>query len=187
MNWAQALTGLLSNFAKNGLPDTGAPRRLVDQVAQWVAHLSQNAIAQWGPAVAADEGCSFCSEDAVAKCICCQDWCCLAHAHVNYQAEVLCDECVDWLLDNKRTRATKRATKRGKQEPRPRTRQESTGPADAFAFFNLTPSADFETVTAVYRARARDAHPDKGGNEQEAAKINQMYQVLKRHFEARAA
>lgn len=42
----------------------------------------------------------------------------------------------------------------------------------------ITPNATPGLIRAAYRARIRDAHPDAGGDAQEAAAVNEAFQVL---------
>lgn len=96
----------------------------------------------------------------------------MAHAHVSFRAELLCDECVQVVLKT------------------PLSRAPAGGGGvvrEALAFFHLTPGATLEEVTAVYRARAREAHPDSGGTEAAMKEVGRMYGILKDHYEKRAA
>jgi hypothetical protein len=53
----------------------------------------------------------------------------------------------------------------------------------AFKYFNLTETATWEEVNAIFRARSKTAHPDKGGTTSEMAQASQHLMTLKRHFE----
>lgn len=142
----------------------GTPRRIADQLGQWMAHLSQNATVAWAPSLVRRSTCEFCDVDGISKCIGCKAVVCLAHAHVSHRAELLCDECVGTVLD----------TVNAKQQS-PVVR--------ALSFFHLTTDATFDEVSMVYRNRSKDAHPDRGGSKREMQQVNEHYEVLKKHFE----
>lgn len=164
-HWLKSLSGgLLSALEKEAIPDPGTPRRVANQLGQWATHLSKSAVSHWTPYLLRGEQCSFCDADALDACISCKDPCCLGHAHVSYRGELICDECVE--------KAIGRTKKRSKLE-------------QAFDYFNLTPTASLEEVTAVYRTRSKQEHPDKGGDDM--SRLNQFYHVLKEHLQKRAA
>jgi len=171
--WVQALGSSLFGVMKanvSDMVDTKAPRKLLDQLGQWVGHLSQNAAVEWVPSILRNEQCTYCSDIAMGRCCVCDRPTCLGHAHVSFRAELVCDGCLARLLG---------------QEEVPEAQK--TPETEAFAYFNLTPAATFEEVNAVYRARAKNQHPDKGGSHQEMAKAGQHLLVLKRYFEKQQA
>lgn len=45
-------------------------------------------------------------------------------------------------------------------------------------FLGVTAEAPEEVVKAVYRARAKAAHPDAGGSEEQMMKVNAAYEVI---------
>ena len=165
--WLKAISGgLLSTLEKANLPDKNTPRRVADQLGQWAAHLTRSAVSQWTPYLLRGEQCSFCDEDALGSCIGCSDPTCLAHAHVSYRGEMICDECVGKVL--------------GRSKKRSRT-------DIAFEYLNLTSGATLEEITAMYRIRSKQIHPDRGGETAEMTKLNEHYQVLKSHKARRAS
>lgn len=50
----------------------------------------------------------------------------------------------------------------------------------AFALLHLDPSAPLEVIQAVWRALARHAHPDAGGNVERMKALNHAYDVARR-------
>lgn len=50
---------------------------------------------------------------------------------------------------------------------------------DAFAVLGCEVDADDTEVRRAYRARARDSHPDRGGDPDEFARVNAAYEVLR--------
>lgn len=164
-HWLKSLSGgLLSALEKEAIPDPGTPRRVADQFGQWTAHLSKNAIAHWTPYLLRSNQCEFCDEDALSDCVACGDPCCLGHSHVSHRGEMVCDECVGKLLGQTK--------KRSKLDL-------------AFEYFNLTRAASLDEVTAIYRVRSKQEHPDSGGRDM--SKLNQHYHLLKDHLQKRAA
>lgn len=51
----------------------------------------------------------------------------------------------------------------------------------AFDHLGLAPSADPESVTASYRALAKDAHPDRGGDRESFKALQEAYATAKEH------
>jgi hypothetical protein len=54
--------------------------------------------------------------------------------------------------------------------------------ADARALLGLTPEADEEAIRAAHRRLIATVHPDKGGTQALAAKINAARDVLLQHY-----
>lgn len=164
--WLKSLSGgLLTALENERMPDQATPRRVADQFGQWSAHLVRHAGVRWAPYLLRAEICSFCDADALAACISCGDPCCLGHAYVSHRGELLCDECVEMSITKRRKRSQIEL---------------------AFSYFNLTSSATFEEVTAVYRLRSKNEHPDAGGRG-DMTVLNQKYHQLKEHFSRKAA
>lgn len=171
-DWAKALGDTLIQVVQSSPPAQavrdGTPRRVAEQLGQWMGHLSKHAAVKWGPAMLGRELCSFCEEDALGRCISCGDYTCIGHAHVSYRAELLCDECVGTVVES--------------------VGQRRDNPVDkAFAHFHLTPEATKEEVEAAYRQRTKTAHPDRGGSTQEQQQTNNHYRVLRSYFDRKAA
>lgn len=188
-NWAQAISGALFNAVQNeGVPDLEAPRRVVQQLGEWGSHLSRNAATHWGASLLAGQDCSFedCEQDALAPCIGCGDPVCLAHSHVSFRAELLCDECVERSVGAPRKAAGGRP--RGRPGAGARGRQPANSPEQqAMSYFGVTPRATFEDVTAIFRRRMQQLHPDRGGSAAEVAVLTGHYHTLKAYYEQRAA
>lgn len=167
-SWVQSVGGVLLNAVAQSEPvqavKDGTPRRVADQLGQWFAHLAQNASLNWTAAVLRRRKCEFCDEEALSTCISCSGYVCLAHAHVSHRAELLCDECVDTVLSRVEAKQKSPVSK-------------------AFAFFHLTEDATLVEVSAMYKQRSREAHPDQGGSDELMREVNTHHDVLKRHFD----
>jgi len=49
---------------------------------------------------------------------------------------------------------------------------------DYYKVIGVSRDADERTIKKAYRAKAREAHPDKGGSEEKMAAVNEAYEVL---------
>ncbi len=50
--------------------------------------------------------------------------------------------------------------------------------ATHYAVLGIDPSADRDTIRAAYRARARESHPDHGGDERQMMQVNEAWRIL---------
>jgi DnaJ-domain-containing protein 1 len=57
---------------------------------------------------------------------------------------------------------------------------------DAFAELGLDPDADAATVKRAYRDRAKEVHPDAGGDEDEFRRVQEAYATARNHASAGA-
>lgn len=166
-SWVQALSNSLFGVVQQNVEAAGvAPRRMLDQLGQWVGHLSQNAAIEWAPSMLQNQNCSFCADIAMGRCFVCGTSCCLGHSHVSFRAELVCEGCISKLVGEETLRGSNK-----------------TPEQLAFKYFNLTESATLDEVNAIFRARSKTAHPDKGGTTSEMAQASQHLMVLKRYFE----
>jgi hypothetical protein len=185
-DFAQAAASIFSSYER-GAVDTGAPQRIVEQLGQWVGHLSRNAAIHWSPNLVDPDVCCFCDVDAVAECIACGDPVCLAHGHISHRAEAICDECVQKQVDKRE----KKQRKNRKQ--RTTTPSKDAEVTQAFMFLGVNPGASWAEVSAAYKSAASANHPDKfqGQNRVQAEarlkNINAAFAILKAHYEKRAA
>ena len=179
-DWVQAAGKIFTSY-EQGQVDTGAPRRVVDQLGQWFGHLARNAAINWSPNVADPVTCSFCEEDAVTDCMVCEDACCVAHAHISHRAEAICDECVNKVMEKK---GKKRKKRRQEQAPR----NAGLTPEQACMILGVQPGASWEEVQQAYKAAAVANHPDRFQGAQRAqaesrlVNINAAMQVLKKYY-----
>lgn len=183
--FAQAAAKIFSTY-EQGTLDTSAPKRVADQVGQWIGHLSRNAAINWAPNLADPDVCTFCEQDAIADCIACGDPTCIAHAHISHRAQVICDECVAKLLANS---GRKPRRKRSSMPKEPKLPPEIL---QAFSVIGVPPTSDWDAVNAAYRAAAVANHPDrfqgihKAKAEAQMKNINAAFAALKEHFQKAA-
>ena len=189
-DWAEAAARAFSNYERGNV-DMGAPRRVMDQLGQWMGHLTRNATIHWGPSLIDPAECSFCDEDAVTDCIVCGDPVCLAHAHVSHRAEAICDECVEF-ASKAREKKEKKQKRQNRRASPPRNPAESQV-AQAFAILGVSPGAPWEEVQSAYKSAAKANHPDRfQGTQREQAEgrlknINAAFNILKAYYQKRAA
>lgn len=173
-DFAQAAASIFSAHERGTL-DTSAPRRVADQVGQWIAHLSKNAAIQWGPRLVDPDLCTFCDQDAVTDCLVCGDACCMAHAHVSHRADGICDECVQAAITQ---RAKGRRARRKRREAAPEPQQSSNSipfeVLQAFSMLGISPTATWQEVNDAYRAAAVANHPDRTPPAHRATAENRM-------------
>lgn len=50
---------------------------------------------------------------------------------------------------------------------------------DPFKILEVDPEASRETIEKAYRQKAKEAHPDKGGNNERMVKINAAWEAIK--------
>lgn len=188
-DFAQAAAQIFSSYER-GTVDVSAPRRVADQLGQWLGHLSRNAAIHWSPNIADPEQCSFCDSDAVTDCIACGDACCVAHAHISHRAEAICDECVQKLLSQSEKKRRRQRRQRPHAASPPRDAHADV--AQAFVILGVQPGAPWETVQMAYKAAAVANHPDRfQGVQREQAEvrlktINAAFNVLKSHYQRAA-
>jgi hypothetical protein len=193
-DWIRDLFGAFGKAVGQSF-DSAAPAQVRDQLMQWVGHLSTNALRAWGPNMLAPDTCEFCSQVALGECIVCGASCCLAHAHVSYRAELICDECVGSMVgskpDQKRARAQERFRKRAERATRaPDADQRIVA---ALGELGLKPGASWDDIKSEYRLLAAKYHPDKARSaarrealEEKLKRLNAAYALLKAHYERAA-
>jgi hypothetical protein len=188
---AQAAVKAFASFQGGSTFDGQAPVRVAEQLGQWVTHFSKNAAASWVPAILNPCMCSFCDEDAVTDCIACKDPICMAHGHISFRAEGLCDECVEKAVSAHGPKQKK--TRTGTREKPSRRPSVSSDLANAFATLGVASSATWPEVQAAYKALALANHPDRfpeGTKKREAENVlrscNAAFSLLKTHFERAA-
>lgn len=68
-------------------------------------------------------------------------------------------------------------------EPETNAPPDGEGPAGAFAALGLSPSASSDEVTAAYRRRVKEVHPDHGGDAESFHRLREAYTAAKRRAE----
>jgi len=179
MDWAQIASNLF-NGGGGSSRDSGASRRLFDQLSQWVGLVAKNAALKWTSSLLGDVyACGFCDADALTRCSVCGVDVCLAHGAVRHSAEVICDECIQIAVD---ARKTPRRRRRASRKPPPPPAGQQDPISEAYAILGLAPGADISTVEAVFRRKAATDHPDRGGDPERFSQLSAAYSLLKQHL-----
>lgn len=163
-----------------------AYQRIGQHLSAWVQHFSA-ATQNWLPNLIDMHECDFCEAEALTQCIACGSRVCLAHAHVSYRAEAICDECVQFAIDAKRTKKQKKKPRRAA----PTSTAIPTNVVAAFRELGLSPSATPTEAKQAYRKAVQQYHPDRfaraSARQQAAAtlkmqRINEANQLLQAWF-----
>lgn len=169
MSWLHELFRAAASAHEHGSFDPTATGRLAEHIGVWFQHLSQNAVQHWSPHLVDVHACDFCEADAMTVCIACGSRVCLAHSHVSFRGEAVCDECVQTLIATPR-KTTKPPRRRKRVEP-PQT--VSRIPADvavAQKVLGVGVDDSWESVRKTYKKLAREYHPDLLTNASPSAK-----------------
>jgi len=193
------LDGWLEAVLATGRVHASTATEIVEQIREWGIYLTQHALAKWPIAVARGEICSVphmgrdgrlssCDAAAVVQCDCCGRPCCLAHCRIDYTASAICGVCV----------AGARATTRGRGPgPGPRRASEETDAsklAAAFRTLKLRPGATVDEVKRRYKslvvkhnADAPQSEASRKKNTERLQRLNAAYELLRTHFQEKAA
>jgi hypothetical protein len=198
MSWIHDFIHASIRAAENSSFDPNIGARLSQHVGVWFSHLSENAAKHWLPNAIDIHECDFCNADAMTHCIACKARVCLAHAHVSYRAEAVCDECVQVLLKQTSPREHKEAPPPKRKRRAAREKQTpQTPPAVEAArkVLGVDPSTTWDEIKSTYRHQAREVHPDRlmnaSATQQAAAnmrlkRLNEAYAVLRDWYEKAA-
>lgn len=187
-----------SVMAENMGADSVAAEEVIEQLKEWGAHLTKNALAKWTVSVMAPTPCDSpdvssghpkaCASFAVVKCDVCQRPCCLAHARVDYMGDAICEVCIG---DAKRMRRAAawadggaasyarphagqpRAERRQRQAPPPPPAAEPPGGmsrAEALRALKLKQGASWQQIRAQYRKLVVKYNADRPQTDEERAK-----------------
>lgn len=158
----------------------GAHRRVWNELAPWFRNLVMQAGPKWLPRMGMGFPCHIvalepkpmpCRNSAVAGCHVCHQATCLAHSFVNVAGELVCYGCVAQMLLGA-------SNKQSQEELRKQAL------AEARKTLGVAPDAPWSVIHKTYRRKARKAHPDSGGSEEEFKRIQMAYELLKAEHEA---
>jgi DnaJ-class molecular chaperone len=119
-------------------------------------------------------------------CLSCGEPMCLAHLHINHEAEGVCDECVASLLpEETRSRRQQQASPHADEEAKLRW---------AYRRLKLKRNATEKEIRLRFRKLMAESHPDRSKNEAqrkrreaESAEITEAYHVILKHVQREAA
>jgi len=159
-------------------------RRLLDQLGEWASHFSKSALEKW-PHIGIDEQqCVMdgCDSEAVLQCMACGAPVCLAHIHLSFRAEGICDQCVRYVTAERRA-AGSAARAASREDVRA-----------AYRTLGLKQNASWARVQRVHRELAYKYHPDRKRTapqqelcEARLKRINAAFETLRVHYERKAA
>lgn len=174
-----------------------ATNEIVEQLKQWGAHLTSHALTKWGlalvdphpcqvPHVSRDERVERCRATAIVRCDSCGRWSCLAHCRVDYMADATCAVCIG------EAKAHFRRARDTWEQKKTQTRRDKV--AAAFRTLKLDETATFAEVKRQYKtlvvkhnADVPQGDGERQRNTKRLQKINQAFEVLRKHFEEAAA
>lgn len=195
-----------SVMSENLGASSDAAEEIVDQLKQWGAFLTKNALSKWTVSVATAQACGSpdvstgrprqCASYAVVKCDVCGRPCCLAHARVDYMGDAICEVCIGEA--KMRARMGQSIPYEPKEEPRRRREREAQPPpepgpmtvAEARKALKLPKGAGWAETKAQYRKLVLKHNADRPQTDAEREKntarlkkFNEAYAVLKAHYE----
>jgi hypothetical protein len=185
MNAVNAFTVAVAAAAQKGF-DSKAPSRVSKHLYSWFRELSKNAAIHWTPKIIDVEECSFCESDAVANCIICNSPCCLAHGAVKHNAEIICDECIDKALNNKRSKKKKKGP--AFEDPwsgwGSSSKQKEPSRRDmAIEFFDLDQDFTKAELEKKYKATLKKYHPDKYRSEKGKERAEAKFKKAREYYD----
>lgn len=176
--------GSIASMFVAGLEAATAPhQKVIRQLGEWASHFSKSALDRWTQQDMAGTPCVMdgCDGDAVLYCMCCGAPVCLAHAHLSFRAEGICDQCVSDAMA---------AKQRGPQQRGPSAEDIRS----AFRSLGLKQNASWAKVQRAHRELAAKFHPDRARSDEDrlvmearSKQINAAFDTLRRHYERRAA
>ena len=199
MNWFQELIGSFASAASNQTFSSAAPAQVQDQLMRWLGYLSVNAVKNFAPNAIDPEPCEFCPSSgpqiSLGDCMVCGAKCCLAHSHISYRAEMVCDECIREMLGTKEDEKAARRTERARAKAQRQTKAPNADEQLVAALKTLEckRGAPWEDIHMSYKRLTLKHHPDRAKSEATRAKaeeklktINSAYALLKKYYEKAA-
>jgi len=174
-----------------------ATNEIVEQLKTWGSHLTSHALTKWSmalvspqpcqvPHVGHDEQLQRCRATAIVRCDSCGRWSCLAHCRVDYQADATCAVCIGEAKAH--FRSARDTWEQKKQQ------NQYAKVAAAFKTLKLDETATLGEVKKQYKLLVRQYNADvpqgdrdRQRNTRRLQKINEAFEVLRKHFEEVAA
>lgn len=185
--------GDLAEHFVGGLSD--ANRHLMEQVRVFGQHLGTNLLRRWPQNILQPRRCTMdnCEAIGVAPCRVCGEWTCLAHSHVSHTGDIVCNQCVRDMIEQ---RAKERRASSGGDawQGAPKKGGGRMTPAQAFRVLDIKPGVSWDEVKKAWRKKAAQNHPDHEQDDKKRAKvearakrINEAFEVLKGVYQQKAA
>jgi len=193
-------------FARVMAPNVGqsavAAHNIVQQLKEWGAHLTKNALLKWSMTALTPTPCDCpelsgnharpCSALAVLRCDACGRPCCMAHARIDYEGDGICEICI--IGAQERGRATygtySRPHARDAVPPAPERKPGEMTPGQALKALKLPVTATWQQVRRQYHRLAVKYNADRpqtdkqrAANTERLKKFNAAYEVLRAQYE----
>ncbi len=190
-------------FAQVMAPNVGqsavAAHAIVQQLKEWGAHLTKNALLKWSVTALTPTPCDCperagkhsipCSSLAVLRCDACGRPCCMAHARIDYMGDGICEVCI--IEAQERGRANYGTYARPHAEPSaPERKPGEMTPAQALKVLKLPATATWRQIRRQYRLLALTYNADRPQSDKQRArntarlvKLNAAYEVLRAQYE----
>jgi len=184
---------------------SAAAEEIVEQLKNWGALLTKNALSKWMAAVAVPTACESpdvstgrpkpCRRHAVVPCDVCGRQCCLAHARVDYMGDAICEVCIGKAKAQFRAAGGVPPREEARQEARRNPeRRDEVAIAHALKTLKLPKTATWVAIKAQYRKLAVKHNADRPQTEAQRLKnterlkqIHAAYAVLREHYEKQEA
>lgn len=196
MDLGSLLEGVLGGGGKFGSALwenlSGGQKHLLDQLSQFTSRLGSIAMTRWQVNILNPHECEIedCQNVGLTQCKLCGGWTCLAHGHVSHRGELVCDACVDEVVEERRVeRPKKRKASKGagwgeapweklweqyqkatqssgqKAPPGPAPKDPRVIVEKALESLDLDEEATWDEIQKQYRRLAVKHHPDRAKND----------------------
>jgi len=193
-------------FAQVMAPNIGqsavAAHDIVQQLKEWGAHLTKNALLKWSVTALTPTPCECqersgkrptpCRSLAVLQCDACGRPCCMAHARIDYMGDGICEPCIIEAQERGRANyGTYARPHAGEEEATaPERKPGEMTPAQALKALKLPVTATWQQIRRQYHRLAVKYNADRPQtdkqrvqNTERLKKINAAYEVLRAQYE----
>ena len=192
-----------SVMADNLGADSVAAQEIIEQLKEWGAHLTRNALSKWTVSMMTPTPCDSpdvssgrplaCASFAVVKCDVCGRPCCLAHSRVDYMGDAICEVCIGEAKARRRSTAwadggpapysrphAGQPRREGRAEPPPpqESRSGQMSRAEALRALKLKSGASWTQIKSQYRKLVLKHNADRPQTDTERLKNTERLKRL---------